>query len=81
MGPSGAGKSTVANLLQRYYDVSSGAVTINGNDVRELALEDLRKKIGVVAQDPFLFDLMTIPQNVGSFNQYTTKYSSVNRTV
>ncbi len=56
VGHTGAGKSTVANLLQRYYDVTSGSVTINGIDVRELALEDLRKNIGVVAQDPFLFD-------------------------
>lgn len=56
VGHTGAGKSTVANLLQRYYDVTSGSVTINGIDVREFALEDLRKNIGVVAQDPFLFD-------------------------
>ncbi|MCH6258263.1 ABC transporter ATP-binding protein/permease [Puniceicoccaceae bacterium K14] len=56
VGHTGAGKSTVASLLQRYYDVTSGSVSINGVDVRDLALEDLRKNIGVVAQDPFLFD-------------------------
>lgn len=56
VGHTGAGKSTVANLLQRYYDVTSGAASINGVDVRELDLLDLRKRIGVVAQDPFLFD-------------------------
>lgn len=56
VGHTGAGKSTVANLLQRYYDVTSGSVSINGIDVRDLALEDLRVNIGVVAQDPFLFD-------------------------
>jgi len=56
VGHTGAGKSTVANLLQRYYDVTSGNVRINGIDVRELDLVDLRKRIGVVAQDPFLFD-------------------------
>lgn len=56
VGHTGAGKSTVANLMQRYYDVTDGVVSINGIDVRDLALEDLRKNIGVVAQDPFLFD-------------------------
>lgn len=56
VGHTGAGKSTVANLMQRYYDVTSGSVSINGIDVREFDLLDLRKRIGVVAQDPFLFD-------------------------
>ncbi len=56
VGHTGAGKSTVANLLQRYYDVTQGRVTINGIDVRELTLESLRSNIGVVSQDPFLFD-------------------------
>ncbi|EDY85059.1 ABC transporter, ATP-binding protein [Verrucomicrobiia bacterium DG1235] len=56
VGHTGAGKSTVANLLQRYYDVSEGSVTINGVDVRELTLQSLRSNIGMVAQDPFLFD-------------------------
>ncbi len=53
VGHTGAGKSTVANLMQRYYDVTTGAVTINGIDVREMDLVDLRMHIGVVAQDPF----------------------------
>ncbi|MBC2606549.1 ABC transporter ATP-binding protein [Pelagicoccus albus] len=56
VGHTGAGKSTVANLLQRYYDVSEGSVSINGIDVRELTLQSLRSQIGMVAQDPFLFD-------------------------
>jgi len=56
VGHTGAGKSTVANLAQRYYDVTSGAALYNGIDVRELRLEDLRSRIGVVSQDPFLFD-------------------------
>lgn len=56
VGHTGAGKSTIANLLLRYYDVSQGAVTINGVDVRELDLVALRSHIGYVAQDPFLFD-------------------------
>ncbi|MBK1876906.1 ABC transporter ATP-binding protein [Pelagicoccus mobilis] len=56
VGHTGAGKSTVANLLQRYYDVSEGSVSLNGVDVRELTLKALRSNIGMVAQDPFLFD-------------------------
>ncbi|MCD8483523.1 MAG: ABC transporter ATP-binding protein/permease, partial [Verrucomicrobia bacterium] len=55
VGHTGAGKSTIANLLLRYYDVTGGAVTINGVDVRSIALKDLRSHIGYVAQDPFLF--------------------------
>ena len=55
VGPSGAGKSTVASLLPRLYDVTSGAVRIDGNDVRDLDLDSLRSAIGVVAQDPHLF--------------------------
>ena len=56
VGHTGAGKTTIANLLLRYYDVTSGAVTISGVDVRSIGLEDLRGHIGYVSQDPFLFD-------------------------
>ncbi len=56
VGHTGAGKTTIANLLLRYYDVTGGAVTINGVDVRAIDLEQLRSRIGYVAQDPFLFD-------------------------
>ena len=56
VGRSGAGKSTVANLLLRYYDVSKGAVMINGVDARNIDLTSLRSSIGLVAQEPFLFD-------------------------
>jgi ABC-type multidrug transport system fused ATPase/permease subunit len=56
VGHTGAGKTTIANLLLRYYDVTSGAVTINDVDVRTIDLEQLRSHIGYVAQDPFLFD-------------------------
>jgi len=72
VGHTGAGKSTVANLLQRYYDVKSGAVTINGIDVREFDLIDLRKRIGVVAQDPFLFD-GTVRDNLKLAKQEATE--------
>ncbi len=56
VGPSGAGKTTLANLLPRFHDVSSGRVTVDGHDVRDLRLASLRDKIGLVAQDTFLFN-------------------------
>ena len=55
VGPSGAGKSTLISLLPRLYDVTSGALKIDGNDVRELTQASLRESIGVVSQDPHLF--------------------------
>jgi ATP-binding cassette subfamily B protein len=55
VGAPGSGKSTIANLVPRFYDVTGGRVTIDGVDVRELKLHSLRRAIGVVAQDPFLF--------------------------
>jgi ATP-binding cassette subfamily B protein len=55
VGPSGAGKSTLASLIARLYDVSDGAVRVDGVDVRDLTLESLRGAIGVVSQDPHLF--------------------------
>ena len=55
VGVSGAGKSTLVSLVPRLYDVTSGAVRIDGHDVRDLTLESLRAAIGVVAQDPHLF--------------------------
>jgi len=56
VGSSGAGKSTLVNLLPRFYDVSSGRVSIDGHDVRELRLESLRKQIAIVTQDVILFN-------------------------
>lgn len=56
VGPTGAGKSTLANLALRYYDVDEGAVLVGGADVRKLSLADLRGNLGIVSQDPFLFD-------------------------
>ncbi len=55
VGPTGAGKTTVINLLSRFYDVSSGEVYIDGIDVREVTLSSLRKQMGVMLQDTFLF--------------------------
>ncbi|MBI2679704.1 MAG: ATP-binding cassette domain-containing protein [Candidatus Solibacter usitatus] len=56
VGPSGGGKTTLVNLVPRFYDVTSGAVRIDGHDVRDLTMASLREKIGLVAQDTFLFD-------------------------
>jgi len=55
VGPSGSGKSTIANLIPRFYDVSGGTVTIDGQDVRDVTLDSLRSAIGVVQQNAFLF--------------------------
>jgi len=55
VGPSGAGKSTVFQLLQRFYDIASGRLRVDGVDVRELALEDLRRHIAVVPQEATIF--------------------------
>ncbi len=55
VGPTGAGKTTVINLLTRFYDVSEGSVTIDGIDVRKAGLHSLRKEVGVLMQDPFIF--------------------------
>ncbi len=55
VGPSGAGKSTVVSLLPRFYDVLDGRVTLDGVDVREVALPELRRAIGLVPQEPMLF--------------------------
>ncbi|MEU8813283.1 ABC transporter ATP-binding protein [Actinoplanes sp. NPDC048796] len=55
VGPTGAGKSTLAKLVTRFYDPSSGKITIDGYDLRDVTLESLRRQIGVVPQEPFLF--------------------------
>ncbi len=63
VGPSGAGKSTTLKLLPRFYDVTGGRVTIDGYDVRELPLAFLRGQIGLVQQEPFLFN-GTVRENI-----------------
>ena len=55
VGPTGAGKTTIINLIPRFYDVNEGAVLIDGVDVRSVTAESLRKQIGIVLQDTFLF--------------------------
>jgi len=56
VGPSGAGKTTLFNLLLRFYEVDSGSVEIDGNDIRGVTLESLRRNIALVTQEPILFD-------------------------
>jgi ATP-binding cassette, subfamily B, bacterial MsbA len=56
VGPSGAGKTTFANLVPRFFDVGAGSVTIDGIDVRQMRLADLRRNIAIVSQDPVLFN-------------------------
>jgi ATP-binding cassette subfamily B multidrug efflux pump len=63
VGPTGAGKTTVANLLARFYDVTAGAVYVDGHDVREVTQRSLRKQMGVVPQDTFLFS-GTVLENI-----------------
>jgi ABC-type multidrug transport system fused ATPase/permease subunit len=63
VGPTGAGKSTVANLVARFYEVSAGAVLVDGQDVRGVTQRSLRRQVGVVPQDSFLFG-GTIAENI-----------------
>jgi ATP-binding cassette subfamily B protein len=55
IGPPGSGKSTVAHLIPRFYDVTGGRITIDGQDIRDVTLESLRRAVGVVQQDSYLF--------------------------
>jgi ATP-binding cassette subfamily B protein len=63
VGPSGAGKSTLINLICRFYDVSAGAILVDGTDVRSFPVEEYRRNIGIVLQEPFLF-YGTIAENI-----------------
>jgi ABC-type multidrug transport system fused ATPase/permease subunit len=63
MGPTGSGKSSIINLLPRFYDVSEGAVLIDGRNIRDYRLESLRRSIGIVSQETFLFG-DTIYENI-----------------
>ncbi len=63
VGPTGAGKTTIINLLPRFWDVTGGSVKIDGMDVREVTMESLRRQIGIVLQDTFLFN-DTVMNNV-----------------
>lgn len=63
VGPSGAGKTTIANLLPRFYDVTGGAILIDGQDIRDVTVSSLRENIGLVPQDTMLFNT-TVKDNV-----------------
>lgn len=63
LGATGSGKSTIIRLIPRFYDVSSGRVTVDGYDVRDVNLKSLRKQIGIVSQETFLF-AMTVKENI-----------------
>lgn len=63
VGPTGAGKSTIVNLISRFYDVQQGKVLIDGKDVKKVSIESLRKQMGIMTQDNFLFS-GTIKENI-----------------
>ena len=63
VGPSGGGKSTVCNLIPRFYNVGSGRITVDGIDTKDITLESLRRNIGMVSQNVFLFD-GTVRENI-----------------
>jgi len=63
IGHTGAGKTTLASLIPRFYDVQQGSVAVDGVDVRDVSLAELRREIGVIAQDPFLFSA-TVRENI-----------------
>ena len=63
VGPTGAGKTTVINMLTRFFDVQAGSVMVDDKDVRDLTLHSLRKQVGVLMQDPFIFK-GTIMENI-----------------
>lgn len=63
VGPSGSGKTTICNLLPRFYDITGGRITIDGQDVRTLTLKSLRSQIGIVQQDVYLF-CGTVKENI-----------------
>jgi ATP-binding cassette subfamily B multidrug efflux pump len=63
VGPTGAGKTTIVNLLTRFYDIGSGSITIDGKDIRQVRKDDLRRALGIVLQDTFLF-AGTVMENI-----------------
>ncbi len=63
VGPTGAGKTTIVNLLTRFYDIQDGSIRIDGTDIREIRKDDLRRQLGIVLQDVFLFS-GTVMENI-----------------
>ncbi len=68
VGMSGGGKTTLVNLIPRFYDVSEGAILIDGHDIRDVTIASLRRQIGIVTQEPILFD-DTIRNNIAYGNR------------
>jgi len=67
LGPTGSGKTTIIRLLPRFYDVTSGKITVDGYDIRDVKLKSLREQIGIVSQESFLFSV-TIKDNIAYGN-------------
>lgn len=63
VGPSGCGKSTIVQLLERFYEASSGEITVDGNNIQSVTMSSLRSQLGIVSQEPSLFD-RTIAENI-----------------
>ncbi|TVR61770.1 MAG: ABC transporter ATP-binding protein [Spirochaetaceae bacterium] len=80
VGPTGAGKTTLVNLLSRFYDVRSGAILIDGRDIRELELHSLRTRMGVVLQEPYFF-ADTIMNNIKYGNPVATDEQAIEAAV
>jgi len=72
LGPTGSGKSTILHLLPRFYDVTAGCITVDGKDVREVTQTSLRRNIGLVLQDVFLFNA-TIRDNIAYGTVHATE--------
>ncbi len=72
VGPPGAGKSTIAHLIPRFYDVSSGKISIDGRDIRDLTVKSLRRSIGIIQQDSFIFT-SRIENNVAYGNPWADR--------
>lgn len=76
MGMTGSGKSSIINLLERFYDVTSGCVKIDGMDVKDMKLEDIRRNIAVVMQDVFLFS-DTIQENISIGQRESLEFETI----
>jgi len=79
VGPPGSGKSTVANLIPRFYEITGGAITIDGQDIRDVELASLREFVGLVQQEAFMFDA-TVTNNVAYADPYAEEPRIVDAT-
>ncbi len=73
VGDYGSGKSTLSELLQRYYDITSGSITIDGRDIKSYNLAWLRRQFGFIDKDPVLFD-GTLKENISYFKQDASEF-------